>query len=430
MMSSRHSLFLLLCFLSFSVAAQPRQSDYETKAAFEQKWKALKSSIATSSTTAELDSLKNQISVLEQDYQSHRAFLDKALYPETFATAIAGLREEVRQNYDRVFLIQTQGVKIDELEAQLASLIQNMDSLSVQRNSILQELQNLKRATVRMQETIRRLTANLEARDELIFALVDTVFKGYEVNVDQAREVQLDALRGRLDKVNAVERIYDIAANNVRILEQLRLQGKDYSPLIDQYRRFHQRWDALRDRLNAAYANAAGQSAKQGKGKKGAQAPAAEVKPGAQVDSILAVWDSKLLGTFWGGLYQEFTSQDLPVRAFNDATSFSTSITSYVDSMKASEADASRFVSDVWKDRIDKEWREPLSLDAVLGRAQYAALDRKVSELDEKKVDSKFLGYLAIIIAVLGAAWLFFSRRSKSRPATSPPAPADSAGKQ
>ncbi len=431
MMSSRHSLFLLLCFLSLSVAAQPRQSDYETKAAFEQGWKALKTSIATASTTAELDSLKNQISVLEQDYQSHRALLDKALYPETFATAIAGLREEARQNYDRVFLIQTQGVKIDELEAQLASLIQNMDSLSVQRNSILQELQNLKRATVRMQETIRRLTANLEARDELIFALVDTVFKGYEVNVDRAREVQLDALRGRLDKVNAVERIYDIAANNVRILEMLRLQGKDFSPLIDQYRRFRQRWDALRDRLNAAYADAAARRAtKQGKGKKGTQTPAVEVKPGAQVDSILAVWDSKLLGTFWGGLYQEFTSQDLTVRAFNDATSFSTSITAYVDSMKATESDASRFVSDVWKDRIDKEWREPLSLDAVLGHAQYAALDKKVSELGEKKVDSKFLGYLAIIVAVLGAAWLFFSRRSKSRPATSPPAPADSAGKQ
>lgn len=429
MMSSRHSLFLLLCFVSFSVAAQTRQSDFETKAAFEQTWRALKSSIASASTTAELDSLKGRIDIFEQDYQSHRAFLDKAVYPETFRTVIAGLREEVRQTYDRVFLIQTQGVRIDELEIQLASLIQNLDSLSVQRNSILQELQNLRRSNSRMQETIKRLTANLEARDELIFALVDTVFKGYDMNVDKAREVQLDALSRRLDKVNAVDRIYDIAANNIRILELLRLEGKDYSPLINQYRRFRQRWDALRDRLNAAYADAAAaRTAKQGKGKKGAQAPGEEIQPGAQVDSILAVWDTSLLGSFWGGLYNEFISEEILIRPFHDATSFSTSITAYVDSMKANESDASHFVSDVWKERIDKHWREPLSLDAVLGRTEYAALDKKVSELGEKKVDSKFLGYLAIIVVVLGSAWLFFSRRSKSGRVTPPPAPADGTG--
>jgi hypothetical protein len=80
------------------------------------------------------------------------------------------------------------------------------------------------------------------------------------------------------------------------------------------------------------------------------------------------------------------------------------------------------FVNDIWKERIDKEWRESLIREKMLGKAEYAALDRLVSELAQEKLDQRFLIYSLIVVALVLVAWWVFTRKPK----TPPPAQASS----
>jgi hypothetical protein len=93
-------------------------------------------------------------------------------------------------------------------------------------------------------------------------------------------------------------------------------------------------------------------------------------------------------------------------------------MTAYVSTLKASGQDASVFVNDVWKARVDREYREALVRDRVLGKTEYAMLDRMVSELGQEKVDSRFIIYSVIVVALAVLLWFIFTRKPKEQPPT------------
>jgi len=410
----RTALYTLLAVLIVLLSApelQAQQSDYAVKKSFEERYQRIKNRIDSTSSISELDSLKAQIVLFESDFTPRSKFLDKALYPETFGSKISDLQTHQVLTYDRVYLIQTRGIVITQLEAKIALLTGRLDTLTEERDGLFQELQESRKSVASLRETVKRLSANLQAKDKLIFALIDSIFLPYDKNINQVSDVQKDAISRRLEKANIVARIYEVARDNVKFLEMTQLQPKDYGNLIDQAHQFSNRWSGIRDKVNAVYA--AGEAA----GTKGAGGTGGKsVPPGNYLDSLLMVWNARLQTTYWSGLAQEFTNKGVAVKPFIDARSFSASIRSYVDSAKATGFDATIFVNEVWKDRIDKEWRESLTKDAMLGKAEYAALDKLVSELSEQKITGKFLLYIAIVLAIVFLGWWFLVRKPKQQP--------------
>ena len=98
---------------------------------------------------------------------------------------------------------------------------------------------------------------------------------------------------------------------------------------------------------------------------------------------------------------------------FNDGPSFSASIRQEVTSLAASKQDPQPFVDALWKQKIDRDWREGLSRDAMLGRTEYAALDKLVSELSRDTIDLTFIAYIAGIVVIIGLVWFFVFRKKK-----------------
>jgi hypothetical protein len=92
-------------------------------------------------------------------------------------------------------------------------------------------------------------------------------------------------------------------------------------------------------------------------------------------------------------------------------------VRTYVDNLKKDDQDPSAFVNELWKGRIDREWREALSKESMLGKTEYAALDKLVSELSQGKVDQKFILYSLLVVLLVAAAWWFFVRKPKPKPA-------------
>ena len=427
-------LFLLaLLGATLCGAGIAQRSDFALKGDFEDRYRKIASRLDAASTTEEIDSLKGEIGRLESDYTPHQQFLDKALYPLTFNESMEKLRSLQVLTYDRVYLIRTQGVKLSEMEARITSLTTRLDSLTSQRDQLFGELQESKKSLSALREAVKRLTANLAAKDRLIFAIADSIFLPYGKDLHQVADVQKEAIGQRLERTNVLNRVYEIAADNVKFLDVTQLQGKDYGNLIEQYQAFTGRWAGLKEKItDVAATSAMLHAGSTGKGT--ARTPAVRggakditgasetaAAQAAHVDSVLAEWHTRLNAGFWGGLQKEFTTAGITVAPFNDGPSFSSSVRLYVASLAASKQDPQPFVETLWKQKIDKDWREGLTKDAMLGRTEYAALDKLVSELSRDTIDMTFIAYIAGILVIAALVW-FLVFRKKKRP--DQPAPA------
>jgi hypothetical protein len=419
-------LFLLaLLSATLCAAGTAQRSDFALKGDFEDRYRQISSRLDSAETTQEIESLKGEIVKLETDYTPHELFLDKALYPLTFNESIAKLRALQVLTYDRVYLIRTQGVKLSELEARINSLTTRLDSLTAQRDQLFGELQESRKSLTALREAVKRLSANLAAKDRLIFAIADTIFLPYGKDLHQVADLQKEAIGQRLEKTNVLTRVYEIAADNVKFLDVTQLQGKDYGNLIEQYQAFTVRWTGLKEKITDVAATGAmvptGSTGKgsaktpvvRGGGKEIRTASETATAQAAHVDSVLAEWHARLNAGFWGGLQKEFTTAGITVAPFNDGPSFASSVRQYVASLASSKQDPQPFVETLWKQKIDKEWREGLSKDAMLGRTEYAALDKLVSELSRETIDMTFIAYIAGILVIAALIWLMVFRKKK-----------------
>lgn len=413
------SLKLTLAALLLTATSVAQQSDYALKTDFERRYAALQAAVEKAAALSTLDSAKDQIDALELDFSQHAALLDKVLYPDSFAQKITALRNSHLATYDRVYLIQTQGVHITELESRILVLTGRMDSLSTQRGDLFRQLEEHKGTEAQLRETIRRLSANLTAKDKLLFSLVDSLFIAYGRDISGMSEMQREALGRKLENAGIVERIAGVAEDNLRFLEVTSLQPKDYTVLVDQYTQFSNRWKGLGDKITTVVAASSAARTAQVSGVRKGTPPPPPVQPGLAVDSLLSLWQGKLMNGFWSSLEREFIDRGAQVRHFTDPASFSASIRAYVDTLKTTGASPSVFVNDIWKERVDKEWRESLIREKMLGKAEYAALDRLVSELVQEKVDKRFLIYSLIVVALVLLGWWVFTRKPKT-PATPP----------
>lgn len=411
------SLLALLLLFSPVIPGQAQESDFAVKRSFEDRAAVLKARMDAAISTGQLDSIKNDLDGFELDFESHSAFLDKALYPETFASRIAEMRALHERTLVRVQTIQAQGSQIAKMEGAIQTLTYRLDTLSAERDRLFIELRQNRANVTALRETVRRLENMLQAQDRLVFALVDSIFMPFGKDLAKVSDDQRDLLSAKLTGSNIVDRVYAIAADNVRFLEATELQGKDYTALIDHYQQFSTRWKGLSGKMQAVAtaAPAAGKAGTQPKGT--ALAQAAGPVPGTQtiqVDSLLAVWNTRLNSAFWSAIEREFSSRNIHLPPFSDAPGFSASIRAYAQSMQASGEDATVFVNEVWKERIDKEWRDALTRDGMLGKEEYATLDKLMSELAPSKFDMKFLLYAGVIIVVVLILWWMLARKPKT----------------
>ncbi len=414
---------LLLVFLCLgAVLASAQQSDYDIQQQFEQRYTALRQKIDSAATPGDLEALKTQVDALAIDFQEHKEFLDKALYPDTFDGRIDALRQLYTMAYNRTSTIETQTARITELESTVSELTGRLDTLTGERAKLFSDLQAARGSLAGLREAVKRLTTNLQANDRLVFSLVDSIFLPYDRNLRQGSDIAKEDIAGRLQQANVLSRVYGVAADNVRFLQSTQLQPKDYGTLIDQYQQFKTRWTGLSDKMHdvvAASERRASLELPAARNRKGGPAGAAQQlaatapAKGAQVDSVLYQWQNSLMGSFWAGLEKEFTAKGVQIDHFTDGPSFSAAVRSLIATYRTSGADRDPFVQGVWKERIDKEWRDALSRDSVLGRAEYASLDQAVSELTQKTVDLKLILYIAGIIIIALVIWRLVTRRSR-----------------
>lgn len=416
------TLALVAVLLLLPGTARTQGSDFALKKDFETRYDRLTRFLDGATNTTELDTLKRVIDGLELDFTPHTTFLDKAMYPVTFAQKMKALRLQYARTYDMLHVMETQGAQIAQMEGTISSLTISLDTLQRERDALFLELKQNRASLAAMRETIRKLQAHLRANDQLLFALVDSMFMPYGKDLAQVGDAQRTALTTRIEKANILTRVHDMASDNLRFLKATEFQAGDFASLIDNYQQFSARWLGLSDRILAvsrveASAGTDGTPA----GSPGTRGPsAAHEAPTGQVDSLVIEWHASLQKAFWRALMKVFTDQEIQVTPFADAPGFSASVRAYVQELQASNVDPRFFVEDVWKAHIDREWKAALTRESMLGNEEYAALDSLVNGLTPPGMDTRYLFYVGIIAAVAAVLWWLLAR--KRRPADPPPA--------
>lgn len=396
----------LLVFIGFSLA---QESDYEIKERFRQTYETLKRDIDSARTRDQMALLSSRIGALEQEFAEHSKLIAGAFHPKTLESMIDELRDQYTLAQYKNTTIQEQSDKIAALENQIAILNTQIEGLNAEREMLIAQLKSAQTSLAEQRELVKRLRDNLNAKDRLVSALVDSIFLPFGKNLDQLSEVQKEALAQRLEKANILARIADIAQDNITFLGSTKLEAKDYAVLVSQYEQFKNRWSGLKEKLSAAVA-ASTPGTTRAKGKQAVP----QTNEAEQVDAALVEWRTKLDASFWAGLMNEFSSRNIAVQPFNDGKSFAASIRSYVESAKQNSDDNTKiFVDEIWIQRIDKDWRGALESESMLGKLEYASLDRLVSQLHKERFNWQIVFWIANVIAVILVGWWFLTRKPK-----------------
>jgi hypothetical protein len=419
---------LLFCsvFVLPPVQAQEK-SDYEVIQSFKQKLAEIKDEIQRASTVQECVDISQRIDDLEKEYADNVKLLDQYLYPNGYKGSIANVRMDLKLSQEKLGIIETQFTRITELEGEVKALTGKVDSLTGQNADLLAQINRMgeeakgmeagaasaKAVIDSLKNVINKLRKNIKDRDQMIFALVDSLFMQYDKSVASMKDVEKQSLSGRLARRNVFTNMKKAIQDNIQFLQTTELSSKDLVDMINEQRRFALQWKAFGAKLQGLYAP----------GKKGAN----EMK---DVQNMLDEWGQKVDASFWQGLNLAFQEHGLAVKPFNSGSEFKTNLLGFIDEQIKDAQSGKKeksykayvaFYDSLWQMQLKPSWIPLLVDSGKISDADRKEIETDVANWGNAVSPSRIWIYILILAVLLVAAYFFFFFRKKT-PAQPPPA--------
>ncbi|MBI4418505.1 MAG: hypothetical protein HY563_06990 [Ignavibacteriales bacterium] len=399
----------ILVALPGTLLSQVR-SDFEIVRSFEIESGAIVTAIEAATTTIEIVDVESRIVELDSAYREYRAMIDRALYPDGFAGRLVKLRGQLAYAKDKITIIETQYVRITELETQVRKLSQQVENLAGENARMLGEMRLLKgsEAFDSLNAVIIKLRQGLRQRDDLIFALVDSLFLQYDKDVAVMSDREKRSVAARLERRNVFSGIQQSIKDNVQFLDATELTGNDIVKLGDEHAAFVSKWRGLGKKLADVYAGTASKRA-------------AEL---ATIDTMISRWKSKLGGLYWRTLNNVFVKAAIPVRPFSNGQEFYTILTAYLDEeiRKArDEKDGQRyfryeaFADSLWHPHIVPDWIPSMVKTGGLTQQHVDTIQEKVDEWEAIVSPPLTAVYIVIGIVMLVVVLYLYRRYMRTR---------------
>ncbi len=398
---------------SFAYITAQEKSDAEIKQDFEAQVKSIVKSAQTMTTADDLAKVNESLVKLERDFKSHKAFLDKALYPDNFEKNLGKISEQIQDIAIKVNLISDQGVRIAELETQVKMLSEQVEKLSGENASLLAQVQTLsvlakesKEKLDSLTQLIAKLRSNLNERDKMIFALVDSMFLQYDKSPAPIGDVGKQRVAA-FERNNVLTNIKRSIVDNVKFLETTALSGEDIARVTAEQKKFASQWKGLGPKLANIYL-----SSKE------------KAKEVPTIDTMVTEWGKRVDAIFWKTLNEVFTKRNLTVKPFNSGEEFFNNIVSFIDDETNNvnkQSDETRhkafalFVEDAWTKEISPVWIPNMKEAGIITEAQAAELAQRIATWQSKTQSSNMLLYI-IGIVVLVALVLLYLKMKKAKP--------------
>ena len=404
-------MLLTLSVLLASAALSQERSDYQITQDFEKEAKAIAVAADSTNTMVDVVDVESRIAALEDEYGQYKALLDRALYPDGFEGRITKLRGQIAYAKGKINIIETQFARISELETQVRQLTGQVEKLAGENTTMLSEVKRLSssHATIdSLKAVISRLRQGLSRRDQLIFALVDSLFLQYDKDLSAMSDKEKQGVAARLQRRNVFSSVKQSIADNVQFLESTSLNGDDIMKLTAEQQSFESKWSGLGKKIASVYVS--------GKSRR-----AREI---ADIDTMLSGWKQKLDGLYWKSLDELFTEHSIPVAVFRSAEEFYANLNTYLDGeiRKArDEKDGQRyfryqaFADSVWGEKIKPSWIPSMVASGKLTREQVDSLQMKIDDWEDVVSPPLTTVYIIIGLVMLVVVLYLYRRYMMTR---------------
>lgn len=351
------------------------------------------------------------IEEMEKAFASHRELLDRALYPDDYSKTITNLKGRLLVRQKDLGVIETQIVRITELESQVRELSGKINDLTNENEALLGAVKNIQRAhklnveaaamdralVDSLNTVISKLRRNLKERDNLIFALLDSLFMQYDKDVASMNDVEKQGISVRLERRNVLTNIKKSIADNLKFLESTNLSANDYAEIARQNQRFSSQWNGLRPKIAGIYLG--------GKQKK---------SEAVLIDSMLSTWSSKVDQGTWkalGVLLEKGGIQLTPFKNGDELTGgFSEFVTAEINNTKQEPGDVrlkrfNTFNDLVWKTDLEPTWLPVLVESGKITANQKAEIEKRFESWHSAITPVSPLVYVLAGILILMLLW-------------------------
>jgi cell division protein FtsB len=393
------SLFSLLVLSSLILVAQ-QKSDYATVQLFQTTAQSISKNVDKANSVQECAELNASVDALEKEFAADKTLLNKAIYPEGYDRTIEHLRGKLLVRQKDLGFIESQVIRIKELETTVRGLSDQIQKLNMQNEKLLADIQMLTQNVQKLtgdlfnastpldslHNMIVKLRQGLQDRDALIFALTDSLFLQYDKNVSDMKDVEKQGLLGKIERHDVIGNVKHSIMDNVAFLETTQLKGSDLVTLVRQQKRFQSQWTGIAPKLTSIYVS--------GKAKK------YEV---SAVDSMLAVWGDKVDDAMWRSLNTLFKEKGFFVKEFKNGEEFSANFMTFLAEQIQNpneETNDTRFKlftnfhENLWLTDLNATWLPALT-----------ELN-KISDTQRKEIEVKVEKWRSIVSP--GASWLIY----------------------
>ncbi|HVN49724.1 MAG TPA: hypothetical protein VMU30_12995 [Bacteroidota bacterium] len=434
MKTATRVMFLLassIALVGVSTICQEK-SDYSTVQQFQETVKTIEVNIDAAKTSQDCAEVSAAIARLEITFSGDRELLDKTLYPDDYGKIIEKVRAKLALRQHDLGTIDMQGARIVELEAKIKELSDQLAKLNVDNEKLMADVKNLSSNIQKLtgnefntttpidslRALIVQLRQGLQQRDQLVYALADSLFLQYDKNVGDMKDVEKQTLTGKLERYGILPTVKRSIQDNLAFLESTQLKGTDLVTLVRQQQQFTSQWKGLMPKVSALYATKSGAKGKTGK------SSAAE---SAAIDSLLTTWGNKVDAAMWRSLNQLFKDHGFIVKDFGNGREFVANFSTFIEeqTQNTQQEDKNKrykfyqnFEDGVWKGEFGVVWLPALvHMQKITSDQKKDIEDRIAVWRASVEPGTNWITYVLILLgAAVAAGIVLWLLRKKSVP--------------
>jgi len=395
---------LLTLLFSFNIYCQ---SDYEIVQSFKNRIPEIEVKIKDASSLEDLQNASNDIEKLKKDFEIHKELLDRSLYPENFQKVIDNLNNSV-------VLRKGDFIQIEELQTEVVTLRSEIDALNKKNSELLNQIYTLElqrkkdaKTIAKLQTLVSELKASLIQRDELVFAIIDSLMPKMDVDPNALSDSEKQNLIAETESKNVLFLVKKSIRDNNRFLEVTTLKPQDIEEVKKQQDDFVSLWQKIGPKLTDIYASKPEKSN--------------ELR---QIDALFTNWKNNLRREVWESIRDDFSIGGINLRKFNNSDDFTKIITNFIDeeiksfgvkSKEESERVFSVFADSIWYKTINTEWMPYLVDNKMITTEQKDKIDQKISEWKDLVAPSYsiWIYILSAVILIIIIVFAFMKLKKK-----------------